>query len=352
MSASYTTREAVKSAVDVTDPARANAQIDRLIADASRSVDTLCHREFFPWYGTQRYDWPDLSSPNFWRMWLPGVKELVSLSTVVSGGVDLTPADVVLYPEDGPPYDRVEINRATAASFDSGSTEQGSLVLTGLWAGAPVDERPVSVIANAGGITDSGTTLDVPDSSVIGVHSVIRCGTERMIVTGKTALDTGTDLATPGMTAEMRNVAVPLTTATGAPEAGEMIVIDGERMLVRERIGTTAYVTRQADGTVLAAHSAGASVYAYRRLTVQRAALGTTAAAYTVGTAINRWFPHPSLEGLTIAKTLNGVAQENSGYARVIGTGENQREARGAGLKAKTDETYFQLGRLGRIGAI
>jgi hypothetical protein len=342
MSASYTTREAVKSAVDVTDSARANAQIDRLIADASRSCDSLCHREFFPWYGTRRYDWPDTDSPTGWRLWLPGIKELAELNTVTTDGVTIDVATVLLYPEDGPPYDRLEFTSSTAS---------GELLLTGLWAGAPVVENAVSTIATSG-ITDSAPTLDVPNSAPIGVHSVIRVDTERMTVTEKSAISTGTTLAAPGMTAQKNATAVPLSSATGAPEAGEMIVIDGERMMVRERIGTTAYVERAVDGTVLTTHSTAASIYAYRRLTVQRGVLGTTAAAHDLGATILRWVPHPSLESLTVAKTLTGIAQENSGYARVIGSGEGQREARGAGLKAKTDDVYYQLGKLGRIGAI
>lgn len=349
MSAVYTTREAVKSAVDIRDSARANTQIDRLIGESSRSVDRLCHRVFYPWTGTLRFDWPDVASPTAYRLWLTGDRDLISLTSATSGGVVLSLASLLLYPQDGPPYDRIEIDRAGAAGFESGSTYQNSLVLTGLWAGAPIDEEAAATLSEDLDISE--TAIDIANSAVVGVGSVLRCDSERMIVTEKTALDTGADLA-GDLTAEMRNVAVSLSTAVSAPEPGEMIMIDGERMLVYDRTGTTAYVTRAVDGTTLAAHSAGASVYAYRTLTVQRAALGTTAAAHTSGTALHRWVPDGGVEGLTIAETLNGIEQENSGYARVIGSGENQREARGVGLAAKRRQVYDGLARKGRIGAV
>jgi hypothetical protein len=201
-------------------------------------------------------------------------------------------------------------------------------------------------------LDSSETGIDVTDSSIIGVGHTLRIGTERMMVTEKVALDTGINLAAPGMTAEMRGVAVPLSTATGAPQPGEMINIDGERMLVTESIGTTAYVARAVDGTVLAAHTAGADIYAYRTLTVRRGVLGTTAAAHTTGAAINRWVPDGPIEALNVAETLTLLAQENSAYARVIGSGDNQREARGAGLAQLRREVYDGYAKKARTGAV
>lgn len=344
----YTSREAVKAAVDVSDSARANAQIDRLIADASRSADRLCHRTFYPWTGTVSFDWPDDQSPTSWRFWLYGTRDLYRVDSVTSGGAAIDPAAVLLYPSDGPAYDRIEISQAGAAAFDSGATDQNSLMLTGLWC-PELDERPVAALL--GGITALAGSLDVADSSAIGVGHVLRCGDERMIVTERMALDTGFDLAAD-LGDQNRNVAVSLTGPGAALVAGEVVLIDGERMRVNEVVGSTAYVSRGYDGTVLAAHSAGTAVYAYRTLFVERGALGTTAAAHADGDALLRWVPPAPIEGLVIAETLTGLAQESSGYARVIGDGENQREARGAGLADKRRQVRNGYAKMLRQGVV
>lgn len=346
----YCTRDDVKRAVDVKDSARANAQIDRLIEDASRSIEEpLCHRVFYPRVATRRFDWPNAESPTPWRIWLGGRSELLSITAITSGGLTISPATVLLYPDDGPPYTSIEIDRSSSSSFDSGSTPQNSIVITGLY-GYSNDETAVGVLAEA--LDDAETSVDVANSSTIGVGAVLRCNSERMIVVERSALDTGVDVATTALTAQMNNTAITLSTATGAPAAGEMIIIDGERMMVNELIGTTAYVTRAYDGTVLATHAIGTSIHAYRTLTVERGALGTTAATHTTATTLYRWKPPGPIEGLAIAETLTALAQENSAYARVIGAGENQREARGAGLRDKRQQVRDGYARKARIGAV
>lgn len=344
----YTTRERVKSAVDVKDSARANAQIDRLIGAGARNVDRLCHRAFDPWTGTRTFDWADLSSPTPRRFWLTGQRDLVSLTSATSGGLDLDIAGLLLYPDEGPPYDRIETSDATSAGFDSGATDQYSLAMLGVW-GYDLIEDAVGALAED--LDASETAVDVANEAAIGVGSVLRVDSERMVVTEKSALDTAVDLA-GNLTAELKNNTVPLSTTVNAPATGEMIIIDAERMRVNEVIGTNAFVTRGYDGTILAAHTSGANIYAYRTLTVQRGALGTTAATHTNGATLNRWIPPDPVEALNVAETLVLLAQENSAYARVIGQGENQREARGAGLAQLRRDVYGAYGKLGRTGAV
>lgn len=347
MSVGYTSRERVKDAVDVKDSARANAQIDRLIKAGARAVDKLCHRVFYPEYRSRALDWPDPESPTSWRLWLTGAG-LISLESATTGGLELDTANVLLYPDDGPPYDRIETDRSATAGFETGNTSQRSLILTGLW-GYTNDEETVGALAEDLDSTETG--IDVANSALIGVGDVLRIDTERVEVTEKTALTTGLTVAT-ALTAQMNNVAVALSGSSGAPVAGEMIVIDGERMLVRETIGTTTYVTRAADGTPLATHAIDATVYAYRTLTVRRGALGTTAATHLTAAAISRWVPPDPIEALNVAETLTLISQENSGYARVIGSGDNQREARGAGLAQLRREVYDGYAKKARMGAV
>lgn len=54
----YATREEVKSALDIKQTARNNDQVDRAIDSASRAVEGLLHRVFYPTFDTRYVDWP------------------------------------------------------------------------------------------------------------------------------------------------------------------------------------------------------------------------------------------------------------------------------------------------------
>lgn len=350
MGVHYCLRDSVKLAVDVKDSARANAQIDRIIEDVSRVIDrSLCRRVFYPRIETQTFDWPDPDRPNPWRLWLGGRSELASLTSISSGGVTIPLASALLYPTYGPPYTRLELDRSSTSTFAGASTPQNAITITGVFAGAPIDETAVALLTEDLDATE--TAIDVDATSTVGPGALIRIGAERMLVTESSALDTGINLA-GDITAQMNATAVPLSTTTGAPRPLETIAINGERMLVTDVIGSTAYVRRAYDGTPAAAHTTGADIYAYRTLTVQRGVLGTTAATHLTAAPVLRWLPPGPVQGLAVAETLNQLEQERSAYARVIGTGDQQREARGAGLKEKRDDVRKAYGRRVRMGAV
>lgn len=349
MGVPYCLRDQVKAAVDVKDSARANAQIDRIIDDVSRVIDqSVCRRVFYPRIETQSFDWPHPDRPTPWRLWLGGRSELISVTSVTSGGVTIPLSSILLYPTYGPPYTRLELDRATVAGFQTAGTPQNAITIGGLY-GFRDDERVVAALAEDLDATE--TDIDVTTTATVGVGALIRVDSERMLVTGTRALDTGINLA-GAVTNAMNATAITLSTATGAPQPNEVIIVDGERMLVLDQVGTTLYVRRAYDGTPAAAHSLGADVYAYRTLVVDRGAAGTTAATHTTATVIRRWLPPPSVEGLAIAEALNQVAQEGSAYARVIGSGDNQIEARGAGLATKRADVRRAYGRRVRMGAV
>jgi hypothetical protein len=346
----YATREQVKASVDVKNSLRANASIDRAIADASRSADRLCRRIFYPRLDTRRW-YPsgavfsgsrqvDDDSPTPGVLWLGGESEIIELVSFTDGGQPVDLADVFLFPETGPPYTRIE--HSPVAALNTTATA---------WFGYGDDQEPAGLVATVGGISSLDVQMAVTDGSVVGVGALLSCGDERMIVTEKRATATGLTLAAD-VVGQMNAITLTLSGTTAAPEPGEMILIGGERMLVQDRIGTAVYVTRQVDGTVLAAHLTGAAVHAYRTLTVTRGQVGTTAAIHLQGAELTAYVPHPSLNSYVVAEALNQVAQENSAYARVIGSGDNQREARGAGLKDKRDRVRRELGRRVRMGAI
>ncbi|WP_431895864.1 hypothetical protein [Micromonospora haikouensis] len=342
----YTTREQVKAALDSAETARNNTAVDRAIAAATDTIEGRLHRRFYPWTGTRYFDWPNGQRARPWRLWLDA-DELISVTALSSGGVTIGAGDYFLRPYGGPPYNRLEIDLDSSAVFGGGSTHQRDITITGVW-GYRADESPAVALAEA--LDASETAVDVTDSASVGVGHILRVDTERMIVTGKSMLDTGQN--TGG--ALGANVAdVTVTVATGsAYTVGETILIDAERMLIVDIAGNVLVVRRAWDGSVLASHLSGADIYAPRTLTVTRGALGTTATAHDTATAIARHEPPAGIVRLATALALDTLLQESAGYAREVGSGESQREASGRALRAAWDDAYTAHGRKARTRAV
>lgn len=353
MGAWYTTRERVMRSTDIKAAAYASSEIDRCIETASAAVDTLCHRGarengipgFAPWKGSITFNWPTTDNSNSWRMWL-GRHRLISLSTVTSGGSNIPTANVFLEPYSlGPPYNRIELDRAGQYALNYGSgTGQRSLVLNGLW--GETDRAETRSGWSLGSSPDSSTTT-MTINAPVGVGSILLVDSERLIVQERgwsTSGQTGT------LASSMAAQALAVSDGT-AFEVGEELLLDSERVLVRDIVGNTLVVQRAVAGSTLAAHT-GATVFYSRTFTVERGALGTTAAAHTSGAAVYVWEPPPLVEQLTIAYALEQRAQETSGYARTIGSGENERQASRAGIRELEERVRFAYGRTARALAV
>ncbi|WP_157872127.1 hypothetical protein [Streptomyces silaceus] len=347
----YTTREEVKAELDVKETARSNARIDRALADAADAVHGLTHRVFYPTLATRAWDWPAGQSAPAWRLWLDG-NELISVSSLTTGGKIIDPADYVLRRSDGrdePPYTHLELNIGSSAAFGGGATTQRAVSVQGLY-GYRNDETPGGTITEALDAVETGVDVDAAASAAVGVGSLLRIDSERVIVTGRSLLDTGQIIA-GDLTAQNNTVIVPVSSGA-AFAAGEMILVDGERMLVEEIAGNTLLVRRAWDGSPIAPHATGAAVYAPRTLTVQRGALGTTAAAHTSGAAVARWEAPGSVRQLCLAEALVDLMQGRSAYARTAGSGESEREASGKGLVDLRARVYTSHGRKARARAV
>ncbi|MFJ6066576.1 hypothetical protein ACIQHU_26470 [Streptomyces tendae] len=342
----YATREDVQRALDVQPSTGSARQIDRALQSASRDVDSLCHRKFYPWQGAYGFDWPGSQYRPSWRIWLDD-HGLISLTSITSGGTTIDPADVVPYPNDGPPYNRIETSLATSAAWGGGDTHQQDVTITGLW-GYTLDERTDGALAGPVATTTATTlTVDGPTSAAVGVGSVLRIDEERLLVTGRTMADTGQALAAD--LAVQKNA----TTITVAEASGfavdETLLIDGERMRITDIAGSMLVVERAVDGSTLAAHTAGAALYAPRTLTVARGALGTTAATHTDGAPVYRWEPPGLVKDLTIANAMDRLLQEQAGYARTTKTGNGGGKASSAvPLESLRAQTYNAHGRKAR----
>ncbi|MBO3751534.1 hypothetical protein J5X84_36140 [Streptosporangiaceae bacterium NEAU-GS5] len=345
----YITREAVKAALDVPETARSNTLVDRSIGSGSRAVEGLTHRRFYPELAVRYFDWPNGQYAMPWRLWL-GPNELISVSAVVVAGVTLADSDFILRRSDDrdePPYTHVEINLASSAAFSAGDTHQRQIAITGSY-GHSADEAPAGTLAEA--LDASETSVDVSDSAAVGIGDIIRAGDERMIVTGKSQLDTGQNLA-GDLTAQAGGTTVSVASGT-AFTPGETILIGGERMLIEDIAGNTLIVKRAWDGSTLAAHSTGADIYAPRTLVVERGALGTTAAAHDSAAVLYRHEPPSLVRQLALAEALNNTLQATSSYARLIGGLESQKELIGRGLADLRDQVRIRYARGPRLEAV
>jgi hypothetical protein len=324
---SYATVDDVRAALDVAESARSDRQITRILRGVSRDIDGQMHRRFYPLVATRTFDWPDRAHGRSWRLWL-GRDELISVTILSSGGTTIAAGDYLLRPDHGPPYDRIELNLSSSASFGGGATHQRDVTVTGVW-GHGADTEAAGTLAEDLDATETG--VDVSDSTLIGVGDLLLVGSERMVVTGRGMLDTGQDL-TSALTAS--TAAVAFTVASGAALAvGETLLVDSERMRVTDIAANTVTVRRAVDGSVLAAHSSGASVFAPRTLTVVRGALGTTAAAHSTAAAVSRHVVPDPIRDLAVAEALVRLGREQAGYARTVGSGDGVRAAPGGDIR-------------------
>lgn len=347
----YATREDVKHALDSKETARNNAQIDRALDSASLAIegDGIARRRFYPEIDTRTFDWPRYyrDSPRYRRLWLDE-NELVSVITLKVNGVTIDSGDYFVRRvdrRDEPPYDYIDIEQSAGAHI--GATHERAVEITGPY-GYDLNDAPAGAVAGA--LDNAQTNINVTNSAAIGVGSLIKVDAERMLVTGKAMLTTAQTIG-GNLTAALSNTTVPVTTGS-AYAVGEVILVDAERMLIVDIAGNNLIVKRQWDGSVLAAHSTGAAVFAARTLTVVRAALGTTAATHADTTPARvHVYPGP-VRSLAIAEAVVQVSQESAAYARVVGSGDHTIEAVGRGLKDLRDQVRHAFARPMLLGVV
>ncbi len=336
-------------ASDIKASAYASADVDQAIVTATGMVDKLCHRGslsrgipgFAPWTGTISFDWPGDQEAGSYRLWLDGFR-LISLTAATSGGTSIL-SNVLFEPyASGPPYNRVDLNRAGASAFTyTSGTGQRAVSLTGLWGEQDVRQQR----ATASSIDSSSTTLTISGRAEPG--EILLIDSERMLVA-----DTGWASSAQTVTLTAAVNAQTMTVADGSVfRVGEPLLVDAERLLVQDVVGNTVIVKRAADGSTLAAHT-GATVYWPRSLTVVRGALGTTAASHSNNSVVYVQVIPSAIEELTRAYAIDTFFQGGSGYARTIGSGENERSYSGRGIKDLEDRVYGAYGRRYRARAV
>ena len=345
MTAWYCTRERLADALDIAATANRADQLDAAIDAASDHIDADMVRRFTPELATKHFEWPPRSGGT--ESWILRLEynEVISVTTVTADGTAVTGYN--LEPNDtGPPYTRIEMP-ATGTGFTYGDTPQRNIAVTGLF-GYRDDRETVGALAAE--LTAGATSLTLPTPRLVGVGSTLIIEDERITVTEKDFADSGND-TTSTHTASMGDTAVTVDATTGLT-VGELILIDAERMRITAIAGTTLTVNRAADGTVLAAHSSGASIYTPATATITRGAHGTTDATHAASTTIERWAPPAAIERLCVAAAIDSFEQERAGYARTLGTGEAQREAVGEGVARLRKLALKTHGRRNRVTAV
>lgn len=351
MRPTYASREMVAERADIKLTAWAASRIDDALQAGARTIERTCQRPggLFPTLRTLYWDWPDVDQPTSWRLWA-APDEIISLVSLTSGGTAITGA--LLYPaNDGPPYNSIQLDRSGASYFGSGtsSTPQRNIAAQ-VWTGLNDDQRPGGALA-AAVATTSATTITVSNAAAVGVGEQLVIDSERMVVTDRAGATTGTTLSA-GIDGAVSTVQVPVASGA-AVNVGETILVDAERMRVVDITGNTLMVKRAVEGSVIAAHLTGATVYAPRLLTVARGAQGTTAATHADGTVIARWYAPPDVARLNWAEAMTTLQQDQAAWARMIGEGEYAREVSARGLKDARDSVYKTgLRRKGRVFAV
>lgn len=334
----YTTRDTLKHALDIGETARNNTNIDRCIQSGARRVDGLCHRIFYPFTGTKYFDWPNNQGAVPWRLWLDE-SELISVSELSSGGTTISSSNYNLEPQrTGPPYNRVEVKLSSSSAFGGGATFQQDIGITGLW-GYSNEETNTGVTAEVLDATETGIDVSGAVSAVVGVGSILRIESERFIVSNRLSLDTGQNLGGTGLTNLNNNLTVAVTDGTQFA-VDELLTIDSERMLVVDITGNNLTVIRAYDGSTIAAHTAGADIYAQRTLVVARGALGTTAATHLSGSTVYRWNPPSGIAQLNLAEAIHELMQEQTGWFRTMSASSNFG---GTARRAATIEALIDL---------
>lgn len=310
----YVTRERLAAAMD-TSPSRSRLrQLDDACNTGSRSVEALCRRTFWPEVTTHAYDRPAPGeTPASYTLWLDPFQLAEAPAAVSSGGVSLDLLDVLPGPEEGPPFDRLDLDLSTSAAWSAGSTWQRGTRITGTF-GYRLDTAALGVTAEALDGTETLVDVDGATAAAAGVGDLLAVGSERMLVTDRAWLDTTEDITLTG------SVSADSFTAAGTYAQGEWLLLGSEVLRVVEQAGTTVVVERAVDGSTLGDHTA-ASLYASRTLAVLRGYGGTSAATHLTAAAVVRHAYPAEVEELALAEALVAYSQQLGAYARPQGSG-------------------------------
>ena len=343
----YTTRESVKRSVRLNGNEN-DETVDRLIEAASRDVDNMTHRWFIPRTQTRFFRWPGRYGQGD-TLWLD--TDLISVSTLQTQAQDSSPttvsaSDFFLEPSNtNPPFNRIEIDISSNASFESGDTSQRSISVAGSW-GFSNDTISVGTVTSGLAADSTATEFvcsNASASSGINVGDTLLIESEQLFIREKASAALGSILIDGALTAD-KSENVIIDSGHGIA-VGEVVLIDSEEMLVRSSGATTLGVERAFNATTLAAHNTNTAVHVFRTVTVTRGVNGTTAATHANSTVISAYRAPAPIRELTQALAIAAVTQEAGAWGRALGAGDAQTDVTNrdlGALTARISEQYLR----------
>lgn len=340
----YSSLTEVKRAADIPASPLYDLKVSDVMSEATEAVESLCSRVFYPTLATRYFPWPQdpTQSPSLLRL---GDSEAISLVSLVNGdGSTVDTSRLKLIKEgkvdDGPPYNALIIN---GSFVTNGTFPERSIAATCNF-GFRNDERSVAFTTT----NLSGSTVDISNAANIGVGSLIRIGDERLVVTYRGWKDSGN--VTP-VTLDDEESADRFTLSVGSTlNVGEELFIGNERMLITEIIGNDVIVDRGAYGSALSVHTAVTTVYVNRRLTVERAVLGSTATDTLSGAGVQLFLFPPLVHQLHRAEALNIIQQDAASYGSRSGSNQGEMPLSIKGLQDLREKVRSKYARF-RSGA-
>ena len=187
------------------------------------------------------------------------------------------------------------------------------------------------------------------NASLIDVGDTLLIQNEQMFVSERSTFDSTTN--TNGTLTKNKAETTVVVVSGSVIKAGEVILIDAERMYVESITSNDLTVIRAYDGSTLAAHNTAQDVYVFRTLTVVRAVNGTTAASHANGIAIAIYVPPADIVALCKALAVAYYHAEKGGWTGTVGSGEGSVPVSQSGLNKMRDRVQRQYRRFA-IGAV
>lgn len=353
----YITRERVARAPDVKFTARMNDSIDRAIESASEGIDGLCHRRFYNVDTTMYWDWPNFQRAYPWRLWFDE-REIADVTTnvpVVTTGTHVIPSNQIFWGpwNYSPPYTFMELSRATNAAFGYSSTPQRDIAITatyGYW-----NRTSIAGVLSSDISSTSQNTMNVTNSSLLGVGDVAIIDSERMLVIDRNMLTSGQSQIGSGCSTALNNDDILQVTDGTQFFTGETILLDSERMQIVDIAGNNLIVNRAWDGTTLTTHTA-ATIYAGRQLVITRGAYGTVATTHLTSAIISINTPPSMIRDLALAEAVVQVLEETGAYTSSQGSGAGRVSGIGSSLTGELgisrDKVQSRFARKARIRVV
>ena len=131
-------------------------------------------------------------------MWL-GENDLVSVSTLTAGGTTISASDYFLEPANsGPPYTSLEIDLESNSVLQAGLTWQRAIAITGTFGYWDEQEQVGTLASNLDADITDTATITWTDPADVGVGSILKIDSERIIVSEMSYVDSTQNLGAPG----------------------------------------------------------------------------------------------------------------------------------------------------------